>query len=196
MRVLLITALCLFAADAPNPAVDGQSLDGWSGLTKHWKAAEGAIVGTSDGSIKFNTFLCTQKKFKNFELSVQVKLKGGVGNSGIQIRSEVLDKEKWTVKGPQVDIADKYWGSLYGEQFGGMMKQADFPKLKPHLKPDDFNDLFIRVVGKKVTIKVNDVVTVDQEFEKLPTEGIIALQLHQGPAMEVTFKGMKIKEIK
>jgi hypothetical protein len=77
-----------------------------------------------------------------------------------------------------------------------MMKQADFAKVKAKLKPDDFNDFFIRVVGKKVTIKVNDVVTVDQEFEKLPAEGIIALQVHQGPAMEVTFKGMKIKELK
>lgn len=196
MRVLLAAVLCLVSADAPNPAFDGKSLTGWDGLTTNWKAADGAIVGTSDGSLKFNTFLCTQKKFKDFELSVQVKLKGGVGNSGIQIRSEVIDKDKWIVKGPQADIADKYWGSLYGEQFGGMMKQADFAKVKAKLKPDDFNDFFIRVVGKKVTIKVNDVVTVDQEFEKLPAEGIIALQVHQGPAMEVTFKGMKIKELK
>jgi hypothetical protein len=196
MRLLALTTLCLFAADAPNPAFDGKSLTGWEGLTNHWKVADGAIVGSHDGSLKTNTFLCTQKSYKDFEFSFQVRLKDGKGNSGVQFRSEVIDKEKWAVKGPQADIADKYWGSLYGEQFGGMMKQCDFDKVKTKLKSNDFNDYFIRVVGKKVTIKVNGITTVDEEFEKLPAEGIIALQIHQGPAMEVAFRELKFRELK
>jgi hypothetical protein len=196
MRAFLLIAVCLVAADAPDPAFDGKSLTGWDCLPGHWTATNGIILGRSDGSLKTNTFLCSQKRYKDFEMSFQVRLKDGQGNSGVQIRSDILDQKKWSVKGPQADIGDKYWGSLYGEAFGGMMQAADFDKVKVKLKLNDFNDYFIRVVGKKVTIKVNDVTTVDKEFENLPAEGIIALQLHQGMIMEVTYRNIKFKELK
>jgi len=193
---MLRCVLALTVSLTTGPAFDGKSLDGWNGLPGHWKAADGLIVGTADASLKFNTFLVSQKSFKDFELSFQVRLKDGKGNSGVQIRSEVMDREKWTVKGPQCDIGDKYWGSLYGENFGGMMQAADFEKVKAKLKPADFNDYFIRVVGKRVTIKVNGVTTVDAEFENLPAEGIIALQLHTGAGMEVAYREIKFRELK
>ncbi len=196
MRQFLLLAVCLISADAPQPATDGKSLTGWVGTMSHWKSVDGKIVGTTDGTIKENTFLCTEKKFKDFEMTFQVRLKDGVGNSGVQIRSEVFDKEKWRVKGPQADICDKHYGCLYGENFGGMMQDCDWEKIKQKLKLDDFNDYSIRVVGKKVTIKINDVTSVDKEFDKLPAEGIIALQLHTGPAMEVAYRNIKISELK
>ena len=42
----------------------------------------------------FNTFLCSKKKYKDFELSFKVRLKDGKGNSGVQIRSKVFDPKK------------------------------------------------------------------------------------------------------
>ncbi|MBX7102537.1 MAG: DUF1080 domain-containing protein [Gemmataceae bacterium] len=195
-RILPLLALCLVAADAPNPAVDGKSLDGWDYLSEYWKAENGVITGSHDGSLKSNTFLCSKRTYKDFEMVCQVKLTGTNANSGVQIRSKVLDKSKWSVAGPQCDMGAVYWGSLYGEQFGGMMKQCDFAKVKPTLKTDDFNDYSIRVAGKKVTIKVNGITTVDGEFEKLPEEGIIALQIHAGKKMSAEFRNVVIHEIK
>ena len=63
-------------------------------------------------------------------------------------------------------------------------------------KKDEFNDYSIKVVGKKVTIKVNGVTSVDEEFEKMPDEGILAFQLHTPGPMEVTFKDIVFKELK
>ena len=37
---------------------------------------------------------------------------GWTGNSGVQIRSEVIDSKKFVVKGPQCDMGAQYWGSL------------------------------------------------------------------------------------
>ena len=62
------------------------------------------IVGETTEDPKYNTFFCTKKKYGDFELTCKVQLRDGVGNSGIQIRSEVFDKEKFKVKGPQPDI--------------------------------------------------------------------------------------------
>lgn len=191
--VLLLTPVYLHADDFLSP-------ENWDGLKEYWKIDGDTIVGSTENvgdgkGLKFNTFLCSKKKYKDFELTFQVRLKKHIGNSGVQIRSKLLDEQKKVVGGPQCDIGAGYWGSLYGERFGGMMKASDPKAINPKLKPDDFNDYSIRCVGKKVTITVNGVVAIDQEFDKLPDEGIIAWQLHAGPPMEVTFRNIKFAEI-
>lgn len=194
--VALVVALGTVRADVSETPFLTTDLAAWEGLiADYWKYKDGELVGASETGLKFNTFLCSKKKYKDFELSFKVRLKGGVGNSGVQIRSKLSDEKKFAVSGPQCDMGQIFWGSLYGENFGGMMKASSKESQKA-VKPKDFNDYSIKCVGKKVTIKVNDVTTVDDEFAKLPDEGIIAFQLHAGPAMEVTFKDIKFKELK
>src|SRR5262249_29364531 len=138
----------------------------------------------------------SRKPCKHFELRFKMRLKDGVGNSGVQIRSKVLDPKKFTVAGPQCDIGQGYWGSLYGENFGGMMQACPKDFVKEHVKEKDFNDYYIKCVGKHVTIKINGATSVDADFPKMPDEGIIAWQLHAGfKSMEVTFKASEFKEL-
>lgn len=203
MRPLLLSlaiGVCftLSAAQAGDSGAffNGKDLAGFEGLIdQFWSVKDGTIVGASPKEgLKFNTFLCSKKTYKDFEMSFQVKMKSG--NSGIQIRSKIINPKTFAVGGPQCDMGQQYWGSLYGEQFGGMMKAADPNLVKEVLKADDFNDYSIKCVGKKVTIKLNGKTTVDEEFAKMPEEGIIAFQLHAGGQMEVTFRNIQFKEIK
>ncbi len=170
-------------------------LSGWEGLMAYWSVKDGALVGSTPKGLKFNTFLCSKAKYRDFELRFQVKMTGANPNSGVQIRSEVFDKKVFAVKGPQCDMGQIYWGSLYGEHFGGMMKAADKDLVAKVLKKDQFNDYYIRCVGKHVTIKLNDAVTVDEDFPKLPEEGIIAWQLHAGGPMEVVFRNIQFTDL-
>jgi hypothetical protein len=184
--------------DGSNPAFfNGKDLTGWEGLKEHWKVEDGALVGFAPpAGLKFNTFLCSRGKYKDFDLRFQIRLKDGQGNSGVQIRSEIADREHFAVRGPQADIGEAYWGSLYGELFGGMMKQSPPDVVRRAVKPAGFNDYHIRCVGKHVTIKINGETTVDDEFPKMPDEGIIAWQLHAGyPNMEVVFKDIRFKDL-
>lgn len=198
-----LTALALWDA-APASRADtagdrffnGKDLTGWEGLEQYWSVKDGAIVGYTRQDPKFNTFLCSKKKYGDFELSFKVRLKNGDGNSGVQIRSEIFNRERFQVRGPQADIGRGYWGSLYGEGFGGMMKQSPGDLIKKVVKDADFNDYAIKCVGKHVTITINGETMVDGEFPKMPDEGIIAWQLHAGyPTMEVIFKDIKFKEL-
>ncbi len=185
-------------ADDSNEFFNGKNLDGWEGLMDYWSVKDGALVGlTPPEGLKFNTFLCSKKKYKDFELSFQIRLKNGKGNSGVQIRSRIDDKEHYAVAGPQADIGDIYWGSLYGERDPGrMMKASPRAVVQKVLKKADFNDYYVKCVGKHVTIKLNDAITVDDDFPEMPDDGIIAWQLHAGyPAMEVTFKNIKFKNL-
>jgi hypothetical protein len=175
---------------------NGKDLEGWEGLMEYWSVKDGAIVGYTPKDPGHNTFLCSKKKYGDFELSFKIRLKNGDGNSGVQIRSKIHDPKKFTVAGPQCDIGQGYWGSLYGENFGGMMKQSPPDLVKKVVKQDDFNDYSIKCVGKHVTIKINGETMVDDDFDKMPDEGIIAWQLHAGfPTMEVTFKDIKFKDL-
>jgi hypothetical protein len=109
-----------------------------------------------------------------------------------------VDKDKFVVAGPQCDMGVSggklYWGSLYGERVGGMMKEADAEQVKKTTKKDDWNDYSISVKGDHITIKVNNETMVDGDFATLPNKkpmaktGIIAFQLHQGQPMTAEFK--------
>ncbi len=177
---------------------NGVDLTGWEWLPGYWSVKDGAIVGSTypDG-VKFNTFLCSKKYYTDFELKFQVRMtgKGWEGNSGVQIRSGVSDPQHLAVRGPQADMGQQFWGSLYGEQFALSTKQAPADLVKRVLKPKDFNDYYIKCVGKHVTIKLNGETTVDDDFPTMRSEGIIAWQLHAGQPMEVVFRNIQFTEL-
>jgi hypothetical protein len=195
LGALGLAALVAAPARPDTPKSDFLAPSNWEGLMEYWKIDGDTVVGTTQQRQTFNTFLCSKKKYKDFELSCQVRLLGKTGNSGVQVRSHIHDTEHFAVTGPQADMGAGYWGSLYGEHFGGMMKMAPADQVNKVLKKDDFNDYSVKVVGKHVTIAINGVTTVDDDFPKMPDEGIIAFQIHAGEPMEVTFKNIKFKEL-
>jgi hypothetical protein len=212
MRAGAYAAVILFSLNS-QPARGGEpfigkDLAGWQGLiAEHWTFKDGALVGLSPQGLKFNTFLCSKQKYGDFELKFQVWLIGKNANSGVQIRSQIFDHKVFAVKGPQCDMGQVYWASLYGEHFGGkkdkngleaggMMKQAPVNLVKQALKESDFNDYHIKCAGKHVTIKLNGQTTIDDDFPTMPDDGIIAWQIHAGPPMVVIFRNIDFKELK
>ena len=185
----------------------GKDLAGWEGLIEpYWSFKANALIGAAPQGLKFNTFLCSKKKYGDFELKFQVWLIGKNANSGVQIRSAIFDPKTFAVMGPQCDMGQVYWASLYGEHFGGqpdknglprggMMKQAPPEVVKAALKETEFNDYHIKAVGKHVTIKLNGQTTVDDDFPTMPDEGIIAWQIHSGPPMVVIFRNIEFTDL-
>ncbi len=194
-------------SDSAVAHVDNDFLkpDNWEGMDGNWTIESSTIIGKTETALRNSTFFRTKRKYKDFELSFQARLTNSVGGSGVQFRSAIIDDpSQFMVAGPQADIGNRIWGDLFGYRFipngkfvgngfGYAMKKADQAPL--NIKPADFNDYALKVVGKKVTITVNAVVTVDQEFPNLPDEGIIALELDKGAAMEVTFKNIVFKQL-
>lgn len=195
---VVAVALCLLVPavhSGKGEAFITSELSGWEGLLQYWSYKDNALVGSAPDGLKFNTFLCSKRKYRDFELRFEIQLKDGAGNSGVQIRSEIFDMKNFAVKGPQCDIGGGYWGSLYGEHFGGMMKAA--PKdVAAKVNAKEFNDYHIKCVGKHVTIMLNGQATVDDDFSKMPEDGVIAWQLHSGGPMQVTFRNIRFKELK
>ena len=113
----------------------------------------------------------------------------------MQFRSRVVDGEAFVVAGPQCDIGDGCWGDLYGELTGGIIKQAPQAEVAKVVKAGEFNDYFVRCVGRHVTIKFNGLTTVDEDIADLPATGIIAFQLGGSGPMTATFKDIQFKDL-
>lgn len=192
------------AADSKNkategkfvPLFNGKNLDGWQGDSELWKVVDGVIVGSTDNKkLTKNSFLSTTKPYKNFVLKAKFKLRNH--NSGIQFRSKQYDDH--VVKGYQADIADdQHMGILYDEGGGrSILANVKQEEVSPHVKKGEWNEYVITVDGPHIKQQLNGFTTVDYEekSDKGAKEGIIALQIHAGPKMQVEFKDIEIKEL-
>ena len=177
-----------------KPLFNGKDLTGW--ITPEDKdlfvVEEGEIVGRSkEGQLKKNEFLVVAKPYGDFALRVKVKLRNH--NSGIQFRSKRADDG--AVSGPQADAADGYWGLLYEERGRGILEQYPPEKAEAIVKKGDWNAYVITAKGDHVTVEINGTKVIDRTDPKFDKSGVIGLQLHAGPPMEVRFKDIEIQDL-
>ena len=206
------------AKDGFQAIFNGKTLEGWSGNEKFWSVKDGTITGqtTADNKTDGNTFLIWKDQVGDFELRLKFKIVGG--NSGIQYRSE--DKGNHVVHGYQADIdsGDQYIGILYEEGRRGILaergnkveiseegekkvvgKTEDSAAILKDIKKEDWNEYVVIARGNHLIQKINGRTTVDVtdgEKEKSAASGILALQLHAGPPMQVQFKEIQLKKLK
>jgi hypothetical protein len=206
---LLALPLSAFAAEDCVSIFDGKTLNGWTQKngTATYVVKDGAILGTTaEGSP--NSFLCSDKEYGNFELTIDVKLNDNELNSGIQIRSKTKkpegDAKYGRVNGPQVEIemSDAQAGLIYGEACGGWMsKDAETRKYKA-FKNGEWNTYRIVANGARIQTWINGEAIEDlTDEEKLAShpKGFIGLQVHgigagKGP-YSVMWKNITIKEL-
>ncbi len=181
---------------------DGQLLAGWEGDGAWFRVDEGAIVaGNLEKPIPHNYFLATTRTYGDFELRLEVKAVGEGANGGIQFRSRRVPGSS-EVEGYQADVGgvtDRLvWGGLYDEsRRRKFLQEADAEQIAAAVKPDGWNDYRIRCVGAKIELFVNGVQTVDytEADESIPRTGIIAVQVHSGPPVEIWYRKLRIKPL-
>ncbi|NBV20668.1 MAG: DUF1080 domain-containing protein [Proteobacteria bacterium] len=211
--VLLNSSL---AQDGFRPLFNGKDLTGWDGNSELWTVEDGCISGKTKGpeQLSYNQFLIWRGGvLKNFELRAKVKESGN--NSGIQYRSrELAEVGKWSVGGYQCDIhpAPANNGMVYEERARGIIVQNGQsvvidPEGKRWLVAErepvkvdiaEWHEYTVIAQGSHLIHKVDGKVTidlVDHEEAKRSLAGILAFQIHRGPAMSVQIKDVMLKEL-
>lgn len=175
---------------------NGRNLDGWQGNAELWKVKDGVLSGISPG-IDYNDFLVSERPYADFELRLEFRLHEGKGNSGIQFRSE-KEPDSPQVIGYQADIGQNYWGCLYDEHRRRRILAQAPPELDQVLKKDDWNRYRIRAVGDHIELFINGLRTVDyrEPDADIARRGILALQIHSGPAMQIDFRRIYLRQLK
>ncbi len=180
---------------------DGKTLDGWEGNLKWFRIEDGAIVaGSLKERIPNNEFLCTKEKYADFEVRIQVRLKGQGNNAGIQFRSSRVPNNH-EVSGYQCDVGVAWqrpvWGGLYDEsRRNKMLAEGPKDELPKWVKVDDWNELWIRCQGNQIRLSLNghETLTYSELDTKIASEGIIGLQIHSGPPTEAWYRAIRIRE--
>ena len=194
-KILLLIAFAAmaFAEDGFTSLFNGKNLDGWDGDPRLWSVKDGIIVGSTEGvTLEHNEFLI-KKMYGNFILRADMKLRNH--NSGIQFRS--VAAPEWVVSGYQADAAENnFWGCIYEEKGKrGVMVNGWKDKGEKVVKLKDWNTYEILCDGDHIQVKLNGLLTADLH-DSLRLSGVIAFQLHKGPAMEAYFRNVEIKVLK
>ena len=179
---------------------DGKSFAGWQvGQNAGTFTIEnGSIVAHGPVAHLFYMGNVEQHNFKNFEFKADVMTTPG-SNSGIYFHT-AYQESSWPKQGYEVQVNNSHtdWrrtGSLYGIQ--------DVKEVL--VKDNEWFTEYIKVEGKRITIKLNDTTVVDYTEPTQPertagnerrvlTSGTFALQGHD-PNSKVYFKNILVKPL-
>lgn len=183
----------LAATAQPVQMFDGETLEGWSPIGgAQWDVRRGEIIGrTGDGSYGW---LVSDNEYANFMLTFEVKTEE-LGNSGLQIRSHVVDGK---MHGYQVEIdpnPGKHAGGIYEEHGRGWLVQPE-PEDEDAFIHGEWNAYRVTAVENVITIRLNgkEIARLEDD-ENQARMGVIALQVHSGeePPVEVRFRNVRIE---
>ncbi|QDU88038.1 hypothetical protein Pla175_14080 [Pirellulimonas nuda] len=181
-------------------------------------------VTTDDAPLEYNQFLIWDGEVGDFVLRLEFRVADrGVGNSGVQYRSKRMpDAGNWVVGGYQADIerTNKHMGILYEERGRGILanrgekveltagpkgvkkqvvgKVGDPAEIVDGVRAGEWQTLEVSAVGNELVHKLNGRTTVrvvDNDAAHAAQRGIVALQVHKGPAMQIEFRNIRLKDI-
>lgn len=203
---------------------NGKDFTGWrqvnaTGMAKNWIIEENAMKvftaeGKQPGQGSSGDIIYADKKFKNFELSIDWKT-SKMGNSGIFYYVREVPGKAIYYAAPEIQVLDNIdatdnkipshlAGSLYD------MIAADPKTVKP---AGEWNNIIIKIINGKVTHTQNGVKVVEYELwtpewdaliakskfktfpgfiEGISKEGYIGLQDH---GYAIWFRNIKIREL-
>ncbi|MFK7851437.1 MAG: DUF1080 domain-containing protein [Akkermansiaceae bacterium] len=197
-----------------TPLTNGKDLAGWKtvGGNGKFEMRDGEVVGIGR-NVKGNTFLITEKTYRNFDFRFEMKFDTLKGNSGMMFRGLQKESEDGNgrVYGYQCEHdngkARAWTAGLFDEARRGWLfpnkgnkeQCAAFTKQGQGLiKWDAWNEIRILCVDNHIQIFLNGEKRVDftDTGEKHSTpEGFLGLQVHSGKATDVRWKNLRIKEL-
>jgi hypothetical protein len=196
--IWLILAFTLLSFSIPNSSkkwyslFDGQSLSGWKvgDNAASFKVENGAIVVNGEVAHLYYDGSVMNHQFKNFEFSADVMTTPG-SNSGIYFHTQYQQGD-WPQKGYEVQVNNSHtdWrrtGSLWAIQD---VKES-------YVKDNEWFNMRIKVVGKQVTVYINNQLVVGYTEPQNPlrekgmeqriiSSGTFALQGHDPKAKFIT----------
>jgi hypothetical protein len=186
--LLFCFATCISAAQIPagfKSIFNGRNLKGWhvsrtshQGTTPDFRVEDGIMI-VSQRPYGQGGVLLTNKKYKNFEVYLEVKI-DSFTNGGIFLRSS----ESGIAYQIELDESSKGTGNLLGERMP-VSKTAKCTNRAEAWKVNDWNSFRIRMIGEipRITLWINgvqmwDVTQPKNDFIAGAKEGMIGLQSH------------------
>ena len=204
LNVLLVFSLLSITIPQQQPEwislFDGKSLAGWKvgDNPATFRVDSGMIIVHGNTAHLFYVGDVMAHNFKNFEFKADVMTHKGT-NSGIYIHT-AYQESSWPSVGYEIQVNNSHtdWirtGSLYGFQ---NIKEV-------YMKDNEWFTMHITVIGKKITVKLNDKTVLDytepENLQRNPgdehrrlSSGTFALQGHD-PNSLTYYKNIMVKPL-
>jgi hypothetical protein len=170
-----------------TPIFNGKDLNGWHvsqtnhhGTTPEFRVLHGLIVGTQSPQFK-GGILLTDKKYKNFEVYMEIKPDWGC-DGGLFLRS--------SESGEAYQVTLDYlqggsMGGIYGERLKGVTGAKAVRPWQEVWKRERWNSVRARIEGEAphISVWINDQLVMDftdsaNHAANNATDGMIAIQMH------------------
>ncbi|MEP0134490.1 MAG: DUF1080 domain-containing protein [Eudoraea sp.] len=179
---------------------NGKDLEGWKvGVNAStFSVEDGTIKVAGERAHLFYAGDVENHRFKNFEFKARVMTKPGA-NSGIYIHTK-YQEDGWPTYGYEVQVNNtqgdwKRTGSLYGI--------VDIKE--NYIKDNEWYTEYVKVEGKRIIIKINEIVVVDytepenplregEGIHRVLSVGTFALQGHD-PGSVVYYKDIMVRPL-
>jgi hypothetical protein len=206
LSLLLACSSITNAQDGWVPLFDGQTLKGWRAAENpsSFRVVDGSIAADGLRAHLFYVGDGQTAVFKNFEFMAEIMTRPGA-NSGIYFHTE-FQNQGFPAKGFEAQIDNsqppqagylelKKTGSLYGIR----------NQYKATVDDNQWFAMYIAVRGKRIQIRVNDVLLVDYLEPAEPvvpsdrtarrlSAGTFALQCHD-PGSKVFFRNLRVRRL-
>jgi hypothetical protein len=174
---------------------NGKDLTGWVKVgQEQWTVEDGAIYGV--GVTKEYGYLRTEGKYVDFDLTLRFRVEAD-GNSGVFFHSDFPPNSVDISQGLQFEIdrvLNHHTGGIYGDGRNWVVWPA--PELETVIRPTDWNEMRMRVVGRRYQSWLNGTPMVDfTDPSPKSFDGYISLQLHSGGLGRMRFKDIYIRDL-
>jgi hypothetical protein len=206
LPLLILTSLTLYCQPKNSgkwvSMFNGKDLKGWKQLggKAKFEALGGEIVGTTVAN-EGNSFLATEKTYRDFILELEFNMDPMNDRPGVQFRSESKPEyQNGRVHGYQFEIdptARSWSGGIYDEGRREWLYPMELnPEAKSAFKkPGEWNHIRIECIGNSLRTFLNGVPAAHLIDEMTP-EGFIALQVHAVGKPEDVGKRIRFRNIR
>lgn len=216
-KILLLALLPVLAFGDAKPEegftdiTPDQEMTGWKivGGNGRFKVEDGEVIGYGE-NIKGNTFLISEKTYRDFDFRFDMKFDSLDGNSGMMFRALRKDGDG-RVNGYQCehdpgkarawtagifDEARRGW--LFPDKKDAAQCKAFSEQGRKIMSWDDWNSIRILCEGKRIRIWLNGEKRVDftdNDAKDFTPEGFFGMQVHGGKKCDVRWRNLRIKEL-
>ena len=171
-------------------AFNGKDFSGWKVPEDNiwWKVESGILTATSDPK-RTQSYLWTEREYRNFVIECEFKFGKGTIDSGIFLRN---DKEQI-----QIGISGSLKRDLTASPYiAGKGYPVEAKGVKELLKPQKWNAMTVVVKGQDYAVWLNGRLVMTYTSETAIEKGPIGLQLHPGNEMTIHFRDIRIAELR
>lgn len=177
-----------------NNLLNEEGLTGWTiepsdEQLEHWMLKDGNLIGENLDQKK--SVLWTVEEFADFELSLEYKTPSEDYDSGVFIRGHSHQVQIGISRSLKKDLTACIYAPQDGK--GGYPAQTD--KVAQFHRVGDWNQLRVRVLGKRIQTFLNGELFVDYLGETIPAKGPIGLQLHAGLHQKMLFRKLSVRKL-